>query len=303
MKPRDRILDAAMAVFRRHGFRRSSIEQAAEAAGLTRQALYHHFKSKEALFRAVIERLHENALAAEIAAANAEEKAGGSLADILIAGITTRLRLFIASFDGSPHIEELFSEHLIQARDLYLKYAGLYAAHGVATIERVCRKQRLALADGMTPQKLAQCVEMAINGAKSAHPGDAAGRRVRRRSHHHDADAGRRRRRSVAEATIGKARREEAPRKKPRPPKKPSQNSPLAKNWRSQMSTMTINGRLAPLPDDPDALLIDVLRGDLDLTGTKLVCGAGVCGACTVLVDGAPVVSCLMPAAPPPINR
>ena len=63
MKPRDRILDAAMLVFRRHGFRRSSIEQAAEAAGLTRQALYHHFKSKEALFRAVIERLYENALA------------------------------------------------------------------------------------------------------------------------------------------------------------------------------------------------------------------------------------------------
>jgi xanthine dehydrogenase YagR molybdenum-binding subunit len=62
------------------------------------------------------------------------------------------------------------------------------------------------------------------------------------------------------------------------------------------MSTMTINGRLAPLPDDPDALLVDVIRGDLDLTGTKLVCGAGVCGACTVLVDGAPVVSCLMPA-------
>jgi xanthine dehydrogenase YagR molybdenum-binding subunit len=62
------------------------------------------------------------------------------------------------------------------------------------------------------------------------------------------------------------------------------------------MSTMTINGRTAPLPDDPDALLIDVVRDALDLTGTKLVCGAGVCGACTVLVDGAPVVSCLMPA-------
>ncbi len=62
------------------------------------------------------------------------------------------------------------------------------------------------------------------------------------------------------------------------------------------MSTMTINGRIAALPDDPEALLVDVIRGDLNLTGTKLVCGAGVCGACTVLVDGAPVVSCLMPA-------
>src|SRR6202048_103256 len=62
------------------------------------------------------------------------------------------------------------------------------------------------------------------------------------------------------------------------------------------MNTMTTNGRSATLPDDPDALLIDVVRGDLNLTGTKLVCGSGVCGACTVLVAGAPVVSCLMPA-------
>ncbi|HTT81461.1 MAG TPA: molybdopterin-dependent oxidoreductase, partial [Stellaceae bacterium] len=62
------------------------------------------------------------------------------------------------------------------------------------------------------------------------------------------------------------------------------------------MTTALINGRAAALPDEPDALLIDVLRDDLRLTGTKLVCGAGVCGACTVLVDGVPVVSCLMPA-------
>src|SRR5712664_4866180 len=103
MSPRTRILDAAMGVFRHQGFRRSSIEQAAEAAGLTRQALYHHFKSKEALFRAVIERVHENAMAAGIAAAEAKEKAGGNLADILIAQITGRLRQIIASFEGSSH--------------------------------------------------------------------------------------------------------------------------------------------------------------------------------------------------------
>ena len=62
------------------------------------------------------------------------------------------------------------------------------------------------------------------------------------------------------------------------------------------MSTMTINGRVETLPDDPDALLIEVVRDRLNLTGTKIVCGSGVCGACTVLLDGAPVASCLLPA-------
>jgi len=171
MRPRDRILDAAMLVFRRHGFRRSSIEQTAEAAGLTRQALYHHFESKEALFRAVIEHVHESALAAETAAVAAAEKAALGLADILIAGLTARLTQFIASFEGSPHVEELFSEHLLQARDLYQKYAARYAAQGVATIERVCRKQKLSLVRGMSAPELARCVEMAMNGAKAANPG------------------------------------------------------------------------------------------------------------------------------------
>ena len=62
------------------------------------------------------------------------------------------------------------------------------------------------------------------------------------------------------------------------------------------MSTMTINGQSRPLPDDADALLVDVIREQLALTGTKLVCGSGVCGACTVLLDGSPVASCLLPA-------
>ena len=170
MGPRTRILDAAMLVFRRQGFRRSSIEQAAEAAGLTRQALYHHFESKEALFRAVIERLHEEALAAEIAAATAAENADGSLADILVASVSAKLGQLAASLDGSPHVEELFSEHLLQARDLYQKYSAAYAAQLASTITRVCRKQGLKLNAGMTPQDFARCIEMAINGTKSAYP-------------------------------------------------------------------------------------------------------------------------------------
>src|SRR5215471_14662284 len=57
---------------------------------------------------------------------------------------------------------------------------------------------------------------------------------------------------------------------------------------------LVINGKICSVADD-DVMLIDVIRNG-GLTGTKLVCGGGVCGACTVLLDGKPVVSCLMPA-------
>jgi len=170
MGPRERILQAAMTVFRRHGFRRSSIEETAEAAGLTRQALYHHFKSKEALFRAAIEHVHDTALADGAAAAEQAEAAGGTLADIVVAQVSARLKAFIACFDGSPHVEELFSEHLVQARDLYQHYAALHDAQVAATIERVCRRTKLALSAGMSPATLARYIELAVNGAKSAYP-------------------------------------------------------------------------------------------------------------------------------------
>jgi xanthine dehydrogenase YagR molybdenum-binding subunit len=62
------------------------------------------------------------------------------------------------------------------------------------------------------------------------------------------------------------------------------------------MSSAMINGRSVVLPEDGEVLLVDFVRGALALTGTKLACGSGVCGACTLLVDGQPVASCLMPA-------
>src|SRR5690242_6784637 len=166
MSARDRILEAAMMVFRRHGFRRSSIEETAEAAGLTRQGLYHQFKSKEALFRAVIERVHDEALASGRAAADAVEQSSGTLSDVLIAQINARLKRFVASFEGSPHVEELFSEHLIQGRDLYQHYTTLYDRQTAATIERACHRQRVKLAPSMSVVALARCIELAISGVK-----------------------------------------------------------------------------------------------------------------------------------------
>lgn len=61
--------------------------------------------------------------------------------------------------------------------------------------------------------------------------------------------------------------------------------------------TLSVNESRFPLLVEPRRTLLDALRHDLALTGTKKVCDSGDCGACTVIVDGRSVVSCLYPVA------
>jgi carbon-monoxide dehydrogenase small subunit len=58
--------------------------------------------------------------------------------------------------------------------------------------------------------------------------------------------------------------------------------------------TLTINGRAHTIAVEPRRTLADAIREDCGQTGTHIGCEHGVCGACTVIVDGAPVRSCLM---------
>jgi len=61
--------------------------------------------------------------------------------------------------------------------------------------------------------------------------------------------------------------------------------------------TLTLNGEERTFEVPPGRRLLDLIREDAGLTGTKEGCGAGECGACTVLLDGKPVTSCLVLAA------
>ena len=63
------------------------------------------------------------------------------------------------------------------------------------------------------------------------------------------------------------------------------------------MLTLQINGKPTPVSAAPDTPLLWLLRGELQMTGTKFGCGMALCGACTVHIDGEPVRGCVTPVA------
>jgi len=63
------------------------------------------------------------------------------------------------------------------------------------------------------------------------------------------------------------------------------------------MLTLNLNGRPTPVKASPDTPLLWVLRGELQLTGSKFGCGMALCGSCTVHIDGEPARSCVTPIA------
>jgi aerobic-type carbon monoxide dehydrogenase small subunit (CoxS/CutS family) len=66
---------------------------------------------------------------------------------------------------------------------------------------------------------------------------------------------------------------------------------------KKELIQLRVNGRNREIAIEPSKLLLDVLREDLDLTGSKRGCDDSSCGACTVLVDGEPMLSCTLLAA------
>lgn len=114
------IIAAAMAVFCQYGFRRTSMEDVARAAGMSRPALYQHFRNKEAIARALIAGYFDRAEAAMRAALAGP----GTVQDRLSAAFAAKIGPEMAQALNSPHGAELIDIHASLAQDIVSEGAG-----------------------------------------------------------------------------------------------------------------------------------------------------------------------------------
>ncbi len=104
---RESIIDAAMGCFARHGYRRTSMDEVAKEAGISRAALYLYFPNKEALFRALCESVHEKlGAAAEVAATRK-----GSFEEKLTGVFNAKISVFFEVLAATEHGAELLDEN------------------------------------------------------------------------------------------------------------------------------------------------------------------------------------------------
>lgn len=172
MDPKHAILRAAQVVFARHGFRQTSMAMVADEAQLTRQALYHHFDSKEALFAALVDLLQEDGVAAaRQAAAQGGRDAAGAVARIVAAYHAS----LVASVAGSPYTAELIDESSRQCGAAISAHAKRFEKVLEAAIAGLSRAGGLTLR-GIGARELAEMIAVAAKGVKVAYAaeGEAA---------------------------------------------------------------------------------------------------------------------------------
>lgn len=158
------MLDAALATFTRYGFRKTSMEEVARAARLSRQGLYLHFSTKEALFRATV----RHALETAFEAASARLRAGATSVEDKLAGAFDEWVGRYAGFGGGDvrDLAEAIDAHVgplvAQAEERF-----------VERIARVLRAEGLAAAykpAGLTARQLADSLYATARGLKYACP-------------------------------------------------------------------------------------------------------------------------------------
>jgi AcrR family transcriptional regulator len=160
---RDAILQAAAGVFLRFGYRKSSMDDLARAAGLSRQGLYLHFAAKETIFRDSVVLLTAQRLAAVRAALGRDATIEDRLLDAFIGSASHD--------DGSPMSQELLAELMATATELARSAIDAFDAALLDELARVLRMSGVAAAwksAGLSSKDLARHLLAASHGIKQS---------------------------------------------------------------------------------------------------------------------------------------
>jgi AcrR family transcriptional regulator len=164
---RDRILDSAFALFGRYGFKRTSMEDIASEAGLSRAALYLQFRNKEEIFRNLANGLHEQCLSR----AQAALAGHGPLAERLQAAVEAKTVPMIEIAANSPHGAELMDERNRLCGDLASDSERGFVSMLTEALEHADRSGEVDLsASGLTAHAAADVFAAAVHGLKGPDP-------------------------------------------------------------------------------------------------------------------------------------
>jgi AcrR family transcriptional regulator len=156
---RARLLDAAFSVFGRFGFRKTSMEEVAQAAHVSRQALYLHFATKEDLFRATV----EHALARNVTAARAALAGPGELERRLVEAFDEWIGRFVGMMgSGATDLAEVGGA---LAGEMLQDYEARFLAALTAALEE-SGLMKIYAAAGLTSRQLAENLEATARGLK-----------------------------------------------------------------------------------------------------------------------------------------
>ena len=165
------ILDAALAVFCRYGYRKTSMLDIAQAAGMSRAALYLHFRNKEDVFRAGSERAHATVLA-QVAAALADPGTGFTRIETALLAFQQGL---MADISASAHGQELFDANMILAADITLSARASLAASLAGALDQAEAAGDIALRRvDATAAQVAALLVASMDGIKHTQGGGEA---------------------------------------------------------------------------------------------------------------------------------
>jgi TetR/AcrR family transcriptional regulator of autoinduction and epiphytic fitness len=161
MRRQDRVLAVALEVFGRYGYRKTSMDEVARAADISRQGLYLHFASKEALFRAAVRQELDAALD-DASRCLAEE--GAPLQHRLVAALDAWLGRYVES-KLAADISNLMQDPSAQLGDMVSAAIGAFDARLASAIAAAMTPDDLRRL-GVTPQEIAAALHTVAQGAK-----------------------------------------------------------------------------------------------------------------------------------------